>query len=294
MLDTAISTDEWLSLPDMLKATPSTEGGQRWLYLEASNEARDYQGEVVLAKALAASADYFERYGNFDIQHRSMIGLANGDPNYHLHEIGRPETVKVDGSRTFVKGIIFQGDTNVADCANAFWDSITKLQPPQRWYPSIGGKIESGPGGSERVIDPDTGNSHRVIKSVMWANIGFSRTPVNPKVPTISTVPFGILAKCWGTAGLDLTKAMTAGYGTDSATLTGGAALRKQSIDKRPQTYWDIRELLADDLLEKRTGSDQGAMAEHLSKTYDIKPSEAGEHVKRFLTDLSKGKARDG
>lgn len=286
----ATTQDEWLSLPDMLKATPSTEGDHRYLYCEPSNQARDYQNEVVLAKALADSAEYFEKYGNFDIQHRSMIGLANGDPNYHLHEIGRPDVVKVDGTRTFCKGIIFQGDTPVADCANAFWDSITKLRPPQKWYPSIGGKIQA----SERVVDPETHESHRVIKSVMWANIGFSRTPVNPKVPTISTVPFGILAKCWGAGGLDLTKALTAGYGTDSAALTGGAALRKQSLDQRPQTYWDIRDLLAKDIMDQRTAAEAGAMTDHLSKTYDIRPSEAGEHVKRFLSDLAKGTSRHG
>lgn len=294
MLDTTTTTDEWLSLPDVLKATPSTEGGQRWLYLEASNEARDYQGEVVLAKALAGSAGYFERYGNFDIQHRSMIGLANNDPDYHLHEIGRPEKVEVDGTRTFVKGIIFQGDTPVAECANKFWDSITKLKPAQRWYPSIGGKIQAGSAGSEQIIDQRTGASHRVIKAMIWANIGFSRTPVNPRVPTISTVPFGILAKCWGTAGLNLTKALEAGYGTDSATLTGGGALREQSLDKRPQTYWEIREVLAAAILGGSLEPSEGAMAEHLTKTCDIKPSEAGEHVQRFLSDLSKGASKNG
>lgn len=128
----------------------------------------------------------------------------------------------------------------------------------------------------------------------MWANIGFSRTPVNPKVKEISTVPFGILAKCWGVAGLDLTKALTAGYGTDSATLAGGAALRKQALDKRPQTYWDIRDLLAKDLLDQRTDADEATMSDHLSKTYDIRPSEAGEHVKRFLSDLNKGARHHG
>jgi hypothetical protein len=285
MHDATTANDEFLSLPDFLKATPSTEGERRLLYLEASNEARDMQGEVVLAKALAASADYFEKFGNVDVQHRSMIGLANGDPNYHLHEIGRPDTVRVDGTRTFVKAEIYQGDTPVAATANNFWDSITKLRPPTRWFASVGGKVQE----SGRDIDPDTGESRRVIKSVLWCNIGVSRTPVNHKVKQVSVVPFGVFAKCWGAGGLDLTKALTAGYGTDSTTLTGGAALRKQSLDKRPQTYWDIRDLLAKDIMDQRTAADAAAMSDHLSKTYDIRPSEAGEHVKRFLSDLNRG-----
>jgi hypothetical protein len=288
LLDVAALPSEYLSIPDMLKATPSQEGDHRYLYLEASNESRDYQGEVVLAKALAASADYYRRYGNFDVQHRSMIGLANGDPLYHLHEIGRPETVRVDGTRTFVKGIVFSGEGQVAEAANNFWDSLTKLHPPQRWYPSIGGKIE----GSERRIDPETRESHRVITKVMWCNIGFSRTPVNPKVPVIQTVPFGILAKCWGVGGLDLTKAMTAGYGTDSATLTGGAALRTQSLDHKPQTYWDVRDKLAKAMRGGKISAQPEALARHLSESYGVDPAEAAEHVERFLTDLKRGRAQ--
>jgi hypothetical protein len=288
LLDAANLPSEYLSIPDMLKATPSQEGDRRFLYLEASNESRDYQGEVVLAKALADSADYYRRYGNFDIQHRSMIGLANGDPLYHLHEIGRPDRVEVDGSRTFVKGEIFSGDAQVAETANNFWDSLTRLRPPQRWYPSVGGKIE----GSERRIDPTSKESHRVITKVMWCNIGFSRTPVNPRVPTVSTVPFGVLAKCWGSGGLDLTKALTAGYGTDSATLSGGGALRKQSLDHKPQTYWDVRERLAKAVLKGSVSAQPEALSRHLSETFGIDPADAAEHVERFLTDLKKGRTQ--
>lgn len=285
MLDVATLPAEYLSIPDMLKATPQQEGDRRFLYLEASNESRDYQGEVVLAKALAASADFYRKYGNFDIQHRSMIGLANGDRDYHLHEIGRPDRVEVDGSRTFVKGEIFSGETPVAETANNFWDSLTKLRPAQRWYPSIGGKIE----GSERKLDPSTQQSHRVITKVMWCNIGFSRTPVNPRVPTVSTVPFGILAKCWGVGGLDLTKALEAGYGTDSASLSGGAALRKQSLDAKPQTYWDVRDRLAKAIRRKTVSPQPEALVAHLSGTYGMDHAEAAEHVARFLTDLKRG-----
>ena len=269
----------------MLKATPSQEGDHRYLYLEASNEARDYQNEVVLAKALSDSADYFARYGNLDIQHRSMIGLANGDRDYHLHEIGRPDEVRVDAGATFVKGEIFQGETPVAECANAFWDSITKLRPAQRWYPSVGGKIE----GSERRIDPVTKESHRTITKVMWCNIGFSRTPVNPKVKEVSTVPFGVLRKCWGADGLDLTKALEAGYGTDVASLSGGGSLRKQSLDRKPQSYWDIRDRLAKAVSDKQVAASPAALAAHLHEQYGIDPAEAGEHVEHFLADIEKG-----
>lgn len=287
MLDTTKIglTDHLLSIPDLLKASPVTEGDSRYLYLEASNEARDFQGEIVRAEALAKSAGYYEQYGNVDIQHRSMIGLASGDPQYHLHEIGRPEQVRVEARRTFVKAVIFSGDTPVAACANDFWDSITKLRPPQRWFPSVGGKILE----SERDMDPETKEPRRVIKSVLWCNIGLSRTPINPKVPTVSTVPFGVLAKCWGVAGLDLTKALTAGYGTDSAALSGGAALRRQSLDGHPQTYPDFRERLAKDLLGRHVQGSAAEMLRHAQETYGLSPEEAGDFVERFMKDLRNG-----
>lgn len=273
--------DEYLSFPDMLKATPSVEGDNRYIYLEASNEARDFQNERVMAKALAESADYFKRYGNLDIQHWSMIGLSKGDPDYHLHEIGRPEEVKVDGARTFVKGVIFQGDTKVAESANQFWDSITKLRPAQRWYPSVAGKIQ----GAEIDINPETKQKRRTITKVIWANVGFSRTPVNPKVPEVSTVPFGVLAKCWGGAGLDLTKALEAGYGTDSATLTGGGALRTQSLDHTPQSYWDFRERMARDIRSGHAGQSSADFLAH-ARTYGLDADESGEWVERLMGDI--------
>jgi hypothetical protein len=265
----------------MLKATPATEGDDRILYLEASNEARDYQGEVVMAKALAESADYFERYGNFDIQHRSMIGLATGDPDYHLHEIGRPQKVHVDAGQTFVKGIIFQGDGRVAEAANNFWDSLTRIRPPQRWYPSVGGKIQE----TMKSIDPVTREPTRRITRVQWTNIGFSRTPVNPRVPEVSTVPFGALAKCWGLEGLDLEKALEAGYGTDSATLTGGAALRRQSLDHKPQSYWDFRDRLAADILAGHAGQSQSSILMR-AREYGLDDASASAWTEQFAADV--------
>jgi hypothetical protein len=210
-----VGLDEWLSIGDMLKATPATDGDTRVLYLEASNEARDYQGEVVMAKALAESADYYEKYGNFDIQHRSMIGLATGDPDYHMHEIGRPEQVRVDAGRTFVKGIIFSGDTPVAHCANQFWDSLTKLQPAQRWYPSV----------------------------------------------------------------------VEAGYGTDSALLSGGAAIRKQSLDKKPQSYWAFRDRLAGDVMAGLAGASHKSILMR-AREYGLDDDAAESWSAQFAADL--------
>jgi len=194
---------DYLFITDCLKATPFEEGGQRFVHMEASNESIDHQQEVVLADALKQSADYFLQYGNLDIDHITQIGAKQGIPDYALFEIGQPVDVKVRGRKTFVKGRIYSGDGQAAEKANQFWESLTELNPPARWYPSVGGQVtERG-----EAMDPKTGMAHKVVKAVRWTNIGFSHTPVNITIPTVSTVPLGVMAKSWGAYGLDMTKA---------------------------------------------------------------------------------------
>ena len=100
--------------------------------------------------------------------------------------------------------------------------------------------------------------------------------------------------------GLDLTKALTAGYGTDSAAMTGGAALRIQSLDgaihdttvPAPQ-YWTWREKMAGDIRDGtiRTPNAEGLIA-HSATRYGMPLSDAAEFVERFLRDLKTGLTR--
>ena len=281
----ASETNDYLMIPDIFKATPAEESGRRVLYLEAANEALDLQNEVVLSKALSESAPFFLRYGNFDLDHITQIGPKRGIPDYPAYEIGRPTEVKIDGPRTMVAGEIYSGDAPVANAANIFWDSITRLTPKQRWYPSVGGKVLD----REEGFDPKLRAARTVIKKVRWTNIGFSKTPVNLQVPTVTTVPFGVLAKSWGDDGLDLNKTLTAGYGTDSATLTGGAALRSESVDPHLQSYWDFRDRIARDVHRRRVGLQADAIVRHARDHYGLSAATAAEWAERFLSDLRAG-----
>lgn len=254
---------EFLSITQMLKATPAEEGGERFIYLEASNEALDVQNEVVLAKALEESADYFMRYGNIDIDHVTQVGAKSGIPDYNLYEIGRPVQVRVDGKRTFVKGQIFTGSGSAAERANQFWDSITRLNPPQQWYPSVGGSVLEKSEG----IDPKTKARRSLVSRVRWTNIGMSKTPVNIDVPTASTIPFGVLAKCWGAAGLDLNKALT-----ESTCLS----------------YWDFREKAAAVMLKGHVAPSIDSLFELAASRYGVPEDEAAEYVETFMTDLNR------
>ncbi|MBW6397037.1 hypothetical protein KPL78_04215 [Roseomonas sp. HJA6] len=285
MIDRAEQTS-FLSLRDCLKATPAEEGGERFVYLEASNEARDHQGEVVLAKALKDSADYYLRYGNLDLDHITQLGPKAGIPNYPTFEIGRPAEVRITGGRTFVKGQVYRGEGPVAAKANDFWDSLTKISPPQRWYPSVGGAVVA----KDTELDPKTKGRRTVIRQVRWTNIGFSKTPVNLSVPSVSTVPIGALAKSWGPGGLDLTKALeVSGGGTDAAALTGGAALAKQSLDRRVHSYWDFRDRVAEAVWRGRVHLHPRDVVAHATHEHGIGPAEASEWCERFLADLKRG-----
>ena len=279
-----LAANDFLSFTGFFKATPAEEAGQRVLYLEAANETRDYQNEVVLAKALAESSEYYLRYGNIDVDHVTQIGAKQGIPNYLGFEIGRPVDVRVDGPAVFVKALLYAGDNPAADMANQVWGSM-QLRPPARWYPSVGGAIQD----RVPVIDHATGDRHSVVRKVRWTNIGLSKTPVNPAVPVASTVPLGTLAKSWGVAGLDLSKTLTAGYGTDSATLTGGAAVRKQSLDGTIQSYWDFRDRLAGDIRRKRVEANSAAMQAHGVSAFGLSESESADWTERFLNDLQAG-----
>jgi hypothetical protein len=284
---------QYLSIGNMLKATPQMDGGQRIVYFEASNEGLDQQNEVIAAKALAESAEYFKRYGNIDIDHYTLIGKPDaargrpGIPGAELYEIGRPIDVRQDGKTTFVKAQIYSGTGPAADNANLFWSSITELNPPQRWYPSVGGSVLA----KSVEIDPKTKLRKAIVSKVRWNNIGVSKTPVNQHVGTCATIPLGAFAKSWTAAGLDFAKALEAGYGTDSASLDGGAALRKQSLDGVVQSYFDFRDKLAGKMRTGATGKNPGAreLVEFTAKQFSIPLDQAAEWVERFMRDLKFG-----
>lgn len=285
---------DFISIGSMLKATPAVESGQRLIYLEASNESLDQQNEIVLQKALKDSADWFLRYGNLDIDHMTLLGKPNpakgyaGIPDYQNFEIGRPLDVRFKDCSTFVKGEIYSGEGAAAERANQFWESLTKISPPARWYPSVGGSV------MEKGVEVDARTQARkaMIRKVRWSNIGFSKTPVNQAVPTVATVPIGALAKSWGGFGFDIAKALEAGYGADSATLQGGGALRRQSL--HGTGYFELRNRLSAAVGKGDAGDNPGIrdLMAYCIREFGLSRDEAAECVERFVRDLKRGLER--
>lgn len=275
---------EFIALAGLLKATPAEESGERMIYLEASNEDLDHQNEVVLAKALSDSAPYYLRHGNLDISHYTVLGPRSGLANFMEYEIGRPVEVKVDGGTTFVKAQLYRGDSPMAKNAEMVWSSLTKQTPPQRWYPSVGGAVLS----KSIRIDPETKSRIAVVDRVRWSNVALDRCPVNRTVGEVSTMPMGVFTKSMN--GFVLAKGIEAGYGTDSAALTGGGALRKQSLHgANPEGYFDFREHLSEALRAGRAGpriSDAATLVSFATREYGLPEDDAATMVERFLRDI--------
>lgn len=280
-----MSDQEFFCIDSMFKAQPREEGGRRFVYMQASDESVDHQGEVVLSKALQESAPYFLKYGNIDLDHRTQMGPVAGQPSHHLFEIGKPVDVRADGKKTFVKAEIYGGEGPTVEHANIFWDSLTRQHPPKHWFPSVGGDCHRS-----KVTDPKTGRQRPVIDRVRWTNIGMSGTPVNLHVPTVAVVPFGALAKSMAAGAFSMRKALEAGYGTDMAELSGGAALRSEMPDPHLQNYWDFRDRLAGDIRAGRVKPSVDALVAHVAKDFDVDPDRASELVERFLSDLQRGR----
>jgi hypothetical protein len=276
----------------MLKATPFTEGDDRIIYFEASNEGIDQQGERVLAKALAESVAIFKAHGNIDLDHMSL--LRKGTQEGVESEIGFPVDATINDKRTFVKAQLYKGDSRLAKNANMVWESLTAISPPARWYPSVGGSIlERGV-----EVDPLTKAVVNVVKKVRWVNVALSRTPVNQNLGTVSATPVGTFCKSLNCFVLD--KALEASYSTDSASLTGGGALRTQSLDGE-HDYADFKEHVSRHLgrIKKKkvlSGRDGNfadvnvlkSIADFAVGSLGIDPSDAIAMTARFMSDLKR------
>lgn len=290
-------TDLLATIPDfvsfgmLMKATPREEGGKRIIYVEASKESKDQEGEIVLAKALKDSADIFRKFGVLDLDHLSMPSVAakNGIMDPENWVIGQPLDVAFNGDVTFVKAQLRRGESKLAERANKVWDGLTKVDPPDRYYASVGGSVT----GRAIRLDPLTKSKVPVITGTHWNNLALSLNPVHPDLGPASTSPIGVFTKSLG--GWVMRKALEASYATDATALTGGGAFGQQSLDTGNQTgnqnYFDFRNKLADAMREGAAGTNPGVrdLVAFCNKTFGLSLSDAAEYVERFCRDLKIG-----
>lgn len=287
-METHYQTDEELlaGLPDymvfgqLLKATPATEGGERIIYVEASKESKDIEGEIVLSKALQESAAYFLKFGVVDLDHKSMpsvaqrLGLVAEE-----WAIGQPVDVRFNDKVTFVKARLYSGDTPLAEKANNVWDGLTKLNPPARYYASVGGAVL----GRDVRIDPNTGDKIPVVTRTRWNNLALSTGPVNTDLDVATAAPFGVFAK--SLSGFVFGKALEASYATDVGSLSGGGALGLQSLDHKVYSYFDFRERVAKALRDRKvSGRD---ITNYAIQAFGLSADQASDWAERFLNGIN-------
>jgi hypothetical protein len=175
----------WIvELPATVKADTS-KTGERIVRVEASNEAKDKEGDIILQSALLhpdTVKDFLEG-GDLDIDHLSKIGHRYGIENPDRFVIGVPVRVYDGGKgRTIVEGRIYKSSTfdiknNLYDW---FWNSLT-TDPPMKWRASIFGqpiKVKEESGGADRFL----------ISEMNWTSLAFTRHPVNDSIEGYATI----------------------------------------------------------------------------------------------------------
>ena len=202
-------------IPVIVKARPMDASGRRVVEVEASCEAIDYDGDIVMQKALIDSAPSFVATGHLDLDHKSEFGARLGIPDPTSYIVGRPleVTAGADG-RTFVKGEISRSidgqNDPVRNRYDEFWASLQR-DPPVMWFASIYGwptDLDDCSAGQCSA----SGATRYVIKGIDWRSLAFTQAPKNTslKSPTRIVTAKAYMAELAKAQGLDTSLPPTA------------------------------------------------------------------------------------
>jgi hypothetical protein len=165
-----------IDLPVLIKAR--TDGDRRLVEVEASNEEKDSEKDIIKQAALLDDAASFVSTGHLDIDHYSEIGERLGITNPTDYIVGVPTEVKDLGKgRTGVLGELHKAGRRKAD---ELWSSLT-AQPPVRWRASIYGFPKAGMVEDCRV-SKGGGDTRFIVKGIHWRSLAFTRNPVNDSI----------------------------------------------------------------------------------------------------------------
>jgi hypothetical protein len=181
--------------------------------VEASNENLDIEGQRVLQAALMGTKEYFLKNGVVSKDHKHRTFRKGG--GFDLHEeyvIGEPLDVITKGTSTLVIGKLY--------AKNPYAQKFIEL------LDNCSSRVKASVGGLVPRVKKAMENGREVGKviSVLWDDLALTIQPVNPTVePAIS------MAK--SLSSLEFVKALSAGYGTDSAAFSGGRALQREEVE---------------------------------------------------------------
>jgi hypothetical protein len=211
--DIAAEHDEIFLQMQMAKSLERDADGNVIFTVEASNENLDIEEERVLQAALMGTKDYFLKNGVVSKDHKHRTFRKEG--GFDIHEeyvIGEPIDVFTKGSSTMVKGKLY--------AKNQYAQKFIEL------LDNASSRVKASVGGLVPKVKKTMENGRKVgnIISVLWDDIALTIQPVNPTVePAVS------MAKSLSSS--EFVKALSAGFGTDSAAFSGGRALQKEDVE---------------------------------------------------------------
>ena len=189
------------------------EDKDEWVvYIEASNEFRDHEDEVVMQKAMENALDEFMKVGqiSWDHMHKDPV---RSRPRYI---IGHPLDVKFsqDGNRnsTLVKAQLYHENKLAQDLKDNLDSGADRLGA------SIGGK---------KLSKSFSGRIDRLY----WDEVAITYKPVNSStMGNVTQTPMAEFVKSFAP---DFVKALTAGAGINPEEFTGGRAMTRERGQKR-------------------------------------------------------------
>ena len=212
----------------------------RWIvYLEASNELKDQDGETVDMDALRKAADYYLSHGVISWDHKHKL---THDPGFI---IGEPLEVKfTDDRKTLIKGFLYKFN----EIAGKVWKNIRS--GAKKLGSSIGGGILA--------------KSEDQIRKVIWDETAITHKPINDgTMGNVRMVPFAAFTKALGCKGIcggsytcsnckleEFGKALMAGGGVDAGSFTGGRALTHESLQGHVTKKYTIKKEELDGLFK--------------------------------------------
>jgi hypothetical protein len=194
------------------KGALGTDENGNWVFdVEASNENLDFEGQRVLQNALLNSQDYFLTNGVVSKDHLHQRTQKGGKILYdESYVIGEPRKVYVQDGKVMVQGCLYKSNEYAQEFAKLLNDNSTRVKA------SVGGLFPKVVKRKENGVD--VGN----VVSVLWNDLALTIAPVNP------TVGPAVLVK--SLSSFEFVKSLSAGYGTDAATFSGGRTLQKEDV----------------------------------------------------------------
>lgn len=210
-----VGSNEIFLQMQLLKSLQRDEDGNVIFTVEASNENLDIEDQRVLQAALLGTKDYFLKNGVVSKDHKHRTIRKSG--GFDIHEeyvIGEPIDVFTDGTSTMVKGKLYAN--------NEYAQQFIKLLEAgsSRVKASVGGLVPR----VKKAIE--NGREIGNVISVLWDDIALTIAPVNPTVEPATSLSKSL-------SSIEFVKALSAGYGNDSASFTGGRALQKEDVEHK-------------------------------------------------------------